>query len=348
MTGDSARQAVEEHAGLDVPAVAARSGEAGLSIVIVNWNTRDHLEGCLQSAAQFGPTRVPWEVIVVDNASTDGSAAMVRSRWPEVRLIENRTNEGFARANNRAIRASEAEYVLLLNSDARLTPGALDRLLNFMASHPRAGVIGPRLVYGDGQWQRWTAGRAPSLSAAINHYLFVDRLRLGDHTPRSLYLTNDVRTAFRPDWISGACMLVRRAALRQVGLFDEAMFLYMEDVDLCRRMRQGGWDVWYCPDAVVVHYMSQSTTREAGSASPAALRAFNAYFAREHGELAGGLLRFIEAVGCGVRAALCAAAALARHGDPSLRARARAHWRFFRVSLEPIRTHSSFSSSSGS
>ncbi len=309
-----------------------------INAIIVNWNTRDHLQGCLESLATHGASRATTEVIVVDNASSDGSVALVRENWPNVRLIENAENEGFTKANNRAIRVSNGKYLLLINSDARLTPGALDHMLDWMERHPRAGVIGPRLVYGDGSWQRWTAGRAPSLGAVVNHYLFLERLGLP--RLRGLYLGRDVRQPFRPDWVSSACMLVRRAALDEVGLLDERLFVYMDDVDLCQRMRDGGWDVWYCPGAQVVHYMSQSTTREVGSASPAALRNFNAYFAARHGPVACTALRAVEAIGSGLRAVAYGLAAGLRRGDPYLAGRARAHRTFYRVSLEPIRMHS--------
>ncbi len=312
-------------------------------MIVVNWNTRDHLQACLESLAAHGAACATSEVIVVDNASTDDSVALVREHWPEVRLIENAENEGFTRANNRAIRVSTGKYLLLINSDARLTPGALDHMLDWMERHPHAGIIGPRLVYGDGSWQRWTAGRAPSLSAVINHYLFLERL--GFRELKGLYLARDVRKPFRPDWVSSACMLVRRAALDEVGLLDESLFVYMDDVDLCQRMRDGAWDVWYCPGAQVVHYMSQSTTREAGSASPAALRVFNAYFAARHGSVACSALRAVEAIGCGVRAVIYGLASGLRRDDPYLKGRARAHRAFARVSLEPIRTQSSISSS---
>src|SRR5439155_4408719 len=172
-------------------------------------------------------------------------------------LIANDANLGFARANNQAIRASAGRFVLLLNSDARLGPGCLDRMLGLMEADPSAGAVGPRLVYGPGRWQRWTAGRAPSLWAAINHYLFLGRLLPGGGH-RGLYLATDTHRPFRPDWVSGACMLLRRSALDEVGLLDERIFMYMEDVELCERLRRAGWGVWYCPAAEAVHLMGGS------------------------------------------------------------------------------------------
>jgi GT2 family glycosyltransferase len=308
------------------------NGVPGVSVIVVNWNTRDHLQGCLESLERSGAMGPDAEVIVVDNASTDGSAAMVRSSWPEVRLIENSENEGFTRANNRAIRASHGRYLLLINSDARMTAGALATMVAWMNERTQAGVVGPRLVYGDGRWQRWTAGQAPSLRAALVHYFFLDRLGVSG----SIYLSRDTREPFQPDWVSSACMLVRRAALDEVGLLDERIFVYMDDVDVCERMRRGGWEVWYWPTSTVVHFMSQSTTSEPGGASPGALRSFNAYFAARHGRVSCLALRAIEACGSIIRAGAYAAAATLRHADPFLLAKARAHWAFCRVSLESI------------
>lgn len=269
----------------------------------------------------------------MDNASTDGSVEDLHTRWPTVRLVQNAVNEGFARATNRGIRVSRGRYLLLINTDARLTPGALAAMVGWMEAHPRAGVVGPRLVFGDGRWQRTTAGRAPTLRAALLHHLCLDRIAGW----RGLYLARDLREPFQPDWVSSACMLVRRAAIEQVGALDERLFTYMDDVDLCQRMREGGWEIWYLPVVTVVHYMSQSTSAEPGAASPAALRAFNAYFAARHGPAACLALRAAETLGSAARAAAYAAAALLRRNDPYLLGRARANWSFCRVSLEPIR-----------
>jgi GT2 family glycosyltransferase len=321
--------------------------EPAVSVIIVNWNTRDHLQSCLESVAAYGSARAKTEVIVVDNGSSDGSAAHVRSQWPVVRLIENPENEGFTRANNRAIRVSGGEYLLLINSDARLTSGALDAMLRWMEEHPQAAVVGPRLVYGNGTWQRATAGRAPSLRTAINHHLCLDRLAAGHPRFAGLFLARDVREPFCPDWVSSACMLVRRRAMEQVGLFDERLFVYMDDVDLCQRLREADWQVWYYPNAVVVHYMSQSTTREPGEVAPAAVRAFNVYFAGRHGRTASAALRAVETFGALLRALGYTLAAAVRPNDRYVLGRARSYWRLIAVTLEPVpRSHSSAPSSS--
>ena len=320
--------------------VTARTGSTvGVSVIIVNWNTRAHLQGCLQSVVDHGLRQASMEIVVVDNGSSDGSREMVRDEWPTIRLLENAENEGFSRANNRGIRASTGEFLLLINSDARLRPGALDEMLRVMRSDERAAVVGPRLEFGDGRWQRTTAGRAPSLRTAINHYLFVDRLGIPHPWFAGLYLSRDVRRAFRPDWVSSACMLVRRAALEEVGLLDERFFIYMDDVDLCQRVRDRGWNVWYCPDARVIHYMSRSSSEAGGIAPPAAVRAFNAYFARRYGARRCAALRAAEVAGFGIRGVALSIAAALRPTRIDLVARARAQWAFCRAGLEPVPSH---------
>jgi GT2 family glycosyltransferase len=210
-------------------------------------------------------------------------------------------------------------------------------MLDRMASDPRAGAVGPRLVYGDGRWQRWTAGRAPSLAAAAGHYFFLERLFPNVPACRGMFLGRDVRHPITADWVSSACMLVRRAATDQVGLMDERFFVYMDDVDLCERLRSGGWNVWYCPDAQAVHFMGQATKLQTGTVSPAALRSYNRYFAMRRGRIATMLLKLIEVLGHGFRAVLYLAAARAsvdRAKATERKVEARAHWVYLRAALE--------------
>lgn len=300
-----------------------------VTAVIVNWNTVALLERCLASLVEFGGAGAPLEVVVVDNGSDDGSVELVRRDWPDVALIECDTNLGYQKANNLGMAAARGSHLLLINADAFLTSGCLDLLLARMDADPRCGVVGPRLAYRDGSFQRWTAGREPSLSAAAVFHFGLDRLAAGAN--RGIYLGRDIAAAFRPDWVSSACMLVRARALAEIGPMDETFFAYMDDVDLCRRAREAGWNIWYEPQAEAIHLMGQSTKREPGAASPLALRTFNRYFARRHGRARTGLLQGIEAAGFTLRA--CA------HGirsvrTPASRVAARGHLRNARVSLE--------------
>lgn len=223
-----------------------------MSLIIVNWNTRDLLAGCLESLRFNVSTfeRLSIETFVVDNASTDGSVQMVRERFPWVQLFENPENAGFARANNQGIQASKGQYILLLNSDTVVHPGALETLLTFMDEHPQAGACGPRLLNGDGSLQ---PSVHPMLTPTREFWrlLFLDRLWPLATYPQDRW---DVTTPKPVETIKGACLLLRRTALDQVGLLDESYFMYTEEVDLCYRLARAGWQLWYVPQSVVTHF----------------------------------------------------------------------------------------------
>ena len=275
-----------------------------LSIVIVNWNTRDLLAQCLESVVASPNLRIPdsvnqpgmhdlppitIEVRVVDNASTDGSAHMVRARFPWVRLVENRENVGFARANNQAIRESEAHYVLLLNPDTEVTLGALEILVRFIDAHPQASAVGPRLLNPDGTLQP-SCHPAPTLPGELWRLFHLDAL-----WPYGLYPMAewDLDTPRRVDVVQGACLLLRRAALDQVGLFDEAYFMYSEEVDLCHRLRRADWSLYWVPEAQVVHYGSQSTQQMAAEMFLQLYQSKLLYFRKHHGWLAAQVYKLI-------------------------------------------------------
>jgi hypothetical protein len=305
----------------------AATASARVTAVIVNWNTRDLLDACLRSLRDHGPDEL--EVVVVDNGSHDGSVALIERSWPAVKLIANTENRGYQAANNQGMRAATGDVLLLVNADAMLTPGCLGALLRRLDLDPRAAVVGPRLAYGDGTFQRWTAGRLPSLGAAACYFFFADRLLARS----GLWLGRDVDRPFTPGWVSSACMVVRRAALTDVGLMDERFFAYMDDVDLCARARAAGWRVWYEPAGTAIHLMGQSTRRRTGEASPLALESFLRWYALHRGRVSFGCFRAIAAAGFGLRALLYSVAGLVR---PARRAAARAHARNARRTLGPV------------
>jgi N-acetylglucosaminyl-diphospho-decaprenol L-rhamnosyltransferase len=231
-----------------------------LSIIIVNWNTRDLLAGCLQSviSSQFSVPancQLTPEIFVIDNASADGSAAMVRERFPWVTLIENTGNAGFARASNQGLALARGRYVLLLNPDTEVHVGALEGLVAFMDAHPRTGACGARLLFAEGSLQ---PACHPMLTPGREFWrlLFLERLR-----PRATYPMQkwDTVTPRRVEVIKGACLLLRRAALDEVGALDESYFMYTEEVDLCYRLAAAGWELWYVPTAEVTHYGEASS-----------------------------------------------------------------------------------------
>lgn len=298
---------------------------ADLTVIIVNWNTVDLLDDCLRSVLDYGPAGLSQEIVVVDNASSDGSVEHLRTNWPSVKLIANDENVGFCRANNQAIRVSEAPYLLLINTDARLRAGCVNTMLGYLQHDPRAGVVGPRLVYGDGSFQRWTAGQSLSLGSCATYLLGLDRLAARHQARAGMYLNYDIAEPFKPGWVSSAVMLVRRAALDEIGAFDESIFVYMDDVDLCQRATDAGWNTWYAAETTAVHFMGASSRRATGNASPEAFRALNRWFERRHGRRAALALRALATVGFSARACLCLINGLLRT-DATARKRSRDHW----------------------
>jgi hypothetical protein len=230
-----------------------------VSIIIVSWNTRALLATCLKSVIREA-AQLRTEVILVDNASTDGSPAMVREQFPGVRLVENQANRGFASANNQGIRLASGRCVLLLNPDTEMKPGSLASLVGYMDANPRAGAAGSRLLNPDGSLQA-SSYPFPSLGRELWRLLHLDRLRpLGVYEMHAWDMTRP-----RPvEVIQGASLMLRKAALEQVGLLDEDYFIYTEEVDLCYRLQKAGWELAYVPQSQVVHYGGQSTQQVAG------------------------------------------------------------------------------------
>ncbi len=259
--------AVQARPRSSLPAAPAAPAPATvqLSVIIVNWNAAAYLPAALDSlfAAQ-GDLRM--EVFLVDNASSDGSLELVRTRYPQVTIIANRVNRGFAAGNNQGIRRARGRYILLLNPDTELPPHALTEMVEFMEAHPEVGVVGPRLQGAKGKVQGGAAGYDPSLTTIFNFATFLYRLAPGHFRglwlPRSLY---EQTSPIAVDWVSGAAMLLRREALDAAGLMDERYFMYSEDVELCRRIRGQGYGVMCLPSVHVTHHIGGSS-RQLGPA----------------------------------------------------------------------------------
>ncbi len=257
-----------------------------LSVIIVTWNVREQLRTCLLAlpAATKG---LSTEIIAIDNGSTDAAAEMFADEFPEVRLLRNTENAGFARANNQGLALAGGRYVVLLNPDTEPPPQSLTDMVQFMDAHPGAGAAGPRLVRPDGTPQPYAFGEDPSpiylLRRALAHR-------------RGGYLHDwGVTEPLQAGWVSGACLVARRAAVEQVGGLDERIFMYFEDNDWCRRMRQGGWEVWYNPRAQMLHIGGASLNQ-----NPRARAAYYdslVYFYRKHyGRLAGAAMQGVVRV----------------------------------------------------
>lgn len=228
-----------------------------VSIIIVNWNTRDLLRKCLAAVSQHVHA-LKYEMIVVDNASKDDSIAMVRAEFPSVQLIENQENVGFARANNQAMRVSKGEFLLLLNSDAFVQTGTIQTLVHALRNTHKAGAAGGLLVNVDGTFQS-SYYDFPTL---ISELLTLAGLNRQVYWPE--HPSHPARTAHeqvaRVDWVMGANFLVRREAVDAVGLLDESYFMYAEEMDWLYRMRKAGWHTMYVPTAITTHVGSASNT----------------------------------------------------------------------------------------
>jgi GT2 family glycosyltransferase/glycosyltransferase involved in cell wall biosynthesis len=230
-----------------------------LSIVILNYNAAEHVRTCLRSLPA-GCAGLATDVVVVDNASPRPGIERVATDFPDVRLIQRRHNGGFAAGVNTGIRAARADAILILNPDTTLAPGAATRMLGYLRAHPGVGVLGPRLLNTDGTLQL-SCRRFPSFSTALfNRHSLLTRLWPRNRFSTSYLMSDwDHATTGDVDWLSGAAMLLNRAALDRVGLFDERYFFEIEDVDLCRRMHAAGYHVVYLPDAAVTHHIGASS-----------------------------------------------------------------------------------------
>ena len=261
-----------------------------LAIIIVSYNARADLERCLDSLASAPPAHS--EVVVVDNASTDGSPDAAR-RHPGVQLIQMSSNRGFAAANNVGIRATESELVLLLNSDTIVPSGAIDRLVSTLVSHQEVGVAGPRLVDGEGRAEL-------SFGSMIGPIVEWRRQRLmralARQEPGAVSRVSALtREQCYPDWVSGACLLVRRRDAEAVGLLDERYFMYTEDVDFCTSVRRLGRRVLFTPSAEVVHLRGRSGAADAIATRQAYRRSHLAFY-QKHYPLLAPFLRLYQAI----------------------------------------------------
>lgn len=233
-----------------------------LAFIIVSYNTRELLDACLASIYRH-TTGLSFEVIVVDNASGDGSPAMVRKKHPGAVLVESGENLGFGRANNLGFSRSRAPFVILLNSDALLLEDTGAALARFLEAHPRAGIAGPDVVLMDGTRQPKTRGMLPTARVMLNQNLLLCRLFPRSRFFAGLYVEADWGREARVGWVSGVCLAIRREAYEQSGGFDPAIFMYAEDVDLCRRCAALGWETWRINAHAVRHLGGGSTRTDA-------------------------------------------------------------------------------------
>jgi GT2 family glycosyltransferase len=257
-----------------------RTRSPDLSIIVVSWNTR---ELSLATLAAIPEAAAPYvtETWLVDNASEDGTVAAVRTRFPDVHVIENDRNVGFTRANNQALAQARGRFLLLLNSDTEACTGALATLVRYLEAHPEFGACGPKLLFPDGRLQPngrrlptlWREFVAATGLRRLNERAFADRLEWG---------RSDFSRTTEVEEVSGACLMLRREVLEQVGPLDEQLFMFYEEVDWCARMRAAGWKIAYVAEAEVVHHMAQSV-KKAGFSVHRAFYESQYRYHRKHG-----------------------------------------------------------------
>jgi N-acetylglucosaminyl-diphospho-decaprenol L-rhamnosyltransferase len=236
-----------------------------LSLIIVSYESRDVLSECLRGAsADAASSGIALEIVVVDNASRDGTVAALAEGFPAVKVVANRENVGYARAVNQGLAATSAPFALVLNPDCEVRSGALGALLRHATAHPRAALVGPRILNPDGSLEFSARSFPGPLTFLFNRYSLLTRLFPRNRWSREYLLSDwDHASPRSVDWISGAAMLARREAVREAGGMDEAYFMFNEDVDWCRCLRRAGWDVRYEPAAVIVHHVGASRSRVA-------------------------------------------------------------------------------------
>jgi len=315
-----------------------RDAVSEVSVIIVNWNTLGLLRGCLASIA--AETQVSHEVIVIDNASSDGSAAMVAAEFPQVRLIANTANRGFAGANNQGLGIAKGRHLLLLNPDTIVLEDAIGRMLGWLALHPDVGCVGCQVLEGPGVIQQTSFSDPGPLHLAV---VELGLHRLAGVLPvfgRPWYRDWDRRSERDVDVVSGMFMLVPRAVLEAVGPLDEAFFIYAEEADWCRRIRKAGWRCVFAPVAQIIHLDGGGkSTVQIRSRMHVQMQKSHLIYVRKHsGTLAYAAVRSLFALSALLRAGLFGALKLLRR-DAVSQARARlamASLRFHLLGQEPV------------
>jgi len=268
-----------------------------LSIIIVNYRSRRALIECLGSL-ELDTAGFAHETVVVDNDPAHGTLEVLAERFPKVRRVGNVENVGFARAVNQGIAVTTGEFVMLLNPDCFVERGSIPAMIGYLRAHRRTGIVGPRMVGPNGRLQYSARSFPNHLTFLFNRYSLLTRLFPGNpYTRRYLLLDWDHASVRSVDWLSGACMMVRRSAIEEVGPMDEAYFMFNEDVDWCRRMRQANWDVVYVPEALVRHEIGASRRKVSPKVIVERHRGMIHYFHKYHPSnavvtfLADGLIR---------------------------------------------------------
>jgi N-acetylglucosaminyl-diphospho-decaprenol L-rhamnosyltransferase len=304
-----------------------------LSIIIVNWNVRDLLHACLCSL-EAHRKRLELQVIVVDSYSADDSVDMVRRHFPWVELIACEENVGFPRGNNLGLAQANGRYILLLNPDTEVVGDALATMVAYAETHPKVGAIGPQLLNPDGSVQS-SRRRFPTLVTAIFESTWLESF-----APASIlrhYYVQDLvdEEIAVVDWVTGACLLVRREVVDQIGGLDENYFMYSEELDWCHRIKLAGWQIVYLPTARVIHHVGKSSEQAVTARHINFQRAKLRYFYKYHGRLAAWLLRLFILWNYSWQLIVEALKGIVGHKRPLRWQRVRAYWQVIRSGLRP-------------
>jgi hypothetical protein len=304
-----------------------------LSIIIVSWNIRDLLTNCLHSI-DIGRGNLSLEVIVVDSGSGDGTPEMLVRDFPWITVISCQENVGFPKGNNIGLAEAHGKFLLLLNPDTEVQGDALTVMIRYLENHPKVGIVGPLLRNPDGSVQS-SRRRFPSVQTGI-----FESTWLQSWAPKSLMddyyavdLPNDQLSEV--DWLVGACLMARRKILQDVGPLDEAYFMYSEELDWCRRVKEAGWQIVFLPQAEVIHHVGKSSEQAVTERHINYQRAKLRYFRKFHGRSASGVLRVVLLVNYGFQILIEASKGILGHKRSLRWQRVRAYWSVLRSGLRP-------------
>lgn len=303
-----------------------------LSIIIVSWNVRDLLAACLQSIlAQVDLSQI--EILVVDSASTDGTAALLRDQFPQVRLLPQTENIGFTRGNNLALQAAQGCYFLLLNPDTVVPGDALQQMMAFLEAHPIVGIVGPHTLNTDGSYQS-TRRRFPTLLTALFESTWLQNLapkRLLDY-----YYVNDVpeTATVEVDWVQGSALMARREVFQQIGGLDEGYVMYSEELDWCRRAKAAGFGVAYLGSAQIIHHGGKSSEQASARKHITFQQSKLRYFRKFHGRLSAEFIRLALLLNYAVQLGQEAVKSAFGHKRALRQERIQTYWQVLRSGLK--------------
>lgn len=263
-----------------------------LSIIIVSWNVKEDLGNCLRSIEENKPHEI-FEIIVVDNASTDGSVETIKKNFPDVKIIVNSENRGFSAANNQAIKIAKGKYVFLLNPDTIIYQNSLDALITFLDGNEDVGACGPKFLDADGK-AHFSVGYAPSFRALLYGRTFLRSLGIFRRQHKKITTRKfDFEKYSDVEQLSGAALMIRRSVMEEIGLMDESFFMYYEDVDLCLRIRKAGYRIVYVPDSIITHIGGKSSEQVSARKRIMLYRSLFIFFRKHRGRFATGLFGLI-------------------------------------------------------